>query len=165
MRCLADIASPLGITLVLENHFNTMTTGPRITHEIVEGIGRQNVKILYDQANICFLSGEDYTDCIDIQKGLIGYVHVKDLVFKNNNAGFKAGSVTHVTEEERAVSSRIPGEGILPWDKIIRLLNDTGYDGYLSLEYERRWHPKDLPLAEIGMKQGAHYLHDILRNL
>lgn len=165
MRQLADIAAPAGVSLVIENHFNTMTTGPKITRDIVAGINRSNVRILYDQANICFLSGEDYSDCIEIQKEYIGYVHVKDLIFKSGSLGFKASSVTHVNEDERMVSSRIPGEGILLWDKIVKLLRDTGYDGYLSLEYERRWHSQDLPLAEIGMKKGADYLRRILNTL
>lgn len=158
MRMLADDGAKAGVGLVLENHFNTMTTGPAITYDIVKEINKENVGILYDQANITFLSGEDYKECIDIQKDKIFYVHVKDFVFKEEGVKFLAGSVSHVKENERAVSSRIVGEGILPWPKIVKELYDIGYDGYLSLEYERRWHPQDLPLAEIGMKKGSDYL-------
>ena len=165
MRMLADEGAKVNVGLVLENHFNTMTTGPAVTYDTVKGIDRDNVGILYDQANITFLSGEDYRDCIAIQKDKIHYVHVKDLVFKQEGVRFSAGSVSHVNEAERAVSSRIVGEGVLPWPEILRGLHDTGYDGYLSLEYERRWHPQDLPLAEIGMKQSAEYLRRILQNI
>ena len=68
MRILADEAVQYNIRLVIENHFNTMTTGPEITYDIVSEIDRENVGILYDQANIGFLSGEDYEKCIEIQK-------------------------------------------------------------------------------------------------
>lgn len=165
MRTLADEAVQDGINLVLENHFNTMTTGPQITYDIVKEINRDNVGILYDQANISFLSGEDYERCIEIQKDKIYYVHVKDFKFKAEGMKFKAGSVSHVNEDERAVITRIVGEGILPWKKIIKRLHEIGYDGYLSLEYERRWHPMDIPEAAVGMVQSADYLKNILKEL
>lgn len=165
MRTLADEAKEYDINLVLENHFNTMTTGPQITYDIVKEIDRENVGILYDQANIGFLSGEEYEKCIDIQKDKIYYVHVKDFKFKKEGMKFKAGSVTHVNEDERAVVTRIVGEGIVPWKEILKKLNEIGYDGYLSLEYERRWHPMDIPEAAIGMVQSANYLRDILESL
>ena len=38
------------------------------------------------------------------------------------------------------------------------MLSDSGYDGWLSLEYERRWYPEQLPDAAIGMKKSAEYL-------
>lgn len=165
MRILADEAVQYNIRLVLENHFNTMTTGPEITYDIVSEIDRENVGILYDQANIGFLSGEDYEKCIEIQKDKIYYVHVKDFEFKAEGMKFKAGSVTHVNEEERAVVTRIVGEGVLPWRDIIKRLHEIGYTGYLSLEYERRWHPMDIPEAEVGMVKSADYLKDILKDL
>ncbi len=165
MQSLADEAAPFGINLVLENHFNTMVTGPQISYDIVKQINRQNVGILYDQANIGFLSGEDYRQCISIQKDKIYYVHVKDFVFKGENKEFVGGSVTHVKEEDRAVVTKIVGEGIVPWDEILPALKEIGYDGYLSLEYERRWHPMDIPIADIGMKKSAEYIRAILDSL
>lgn len=165
MRNLADEAIKYDVNLVLENHFNTMTTGPQITYDIVTEINRKNVGILYDQANIGFLSGEDYEKCIEIQKDKIYYAHVKDFKFKEEGMKFKAGSVTHVNEEERAVITRIVGEGIIPWREILKKLHEIGYDGYLSLEYERRWHPMDIPEASIGMVESANYLKDILKEL
>ena len=165
MRMLADEAKEKNVALVLENHFNTMTTGPQITYDIVSEIDRDNVGILYDQANIGFLSGEDYRKCIQIQRDKIFYVHVKDFKFKAEGIKFSAGSVTHVNEEERAVVTRIVGEGILPWKEIIYNLHEVGYDGYLSLEYERRWHPMVIPEAAVGMAKSAAYLREILGTL
>ena len=45
---------------------------------------------------------------------------------------------------------------------VVRFASELGYDGYLSLEYERRWHPMDIPEASVGMKAGADYLRKIL---
>ena len=56
---------------------------------------------------------------------------------------------------------RVVGEGIIEWPKILRRMKADGYDGWLSLEYERRWHPDDIPDASIGMKKSADYLKSI----
>jgi sugar phosphate isomerase/epimerase len=90
-------------------------------------------------------------------------VHVKDLVFKEDvELKFKSASVTHPVESERIVKSKIPGEGIIPWPGIIKKLKEMGFTGYLSLEYERRWYPQDLPPANEGMKKGLNYIRSII---
>ena len=45
--------------------------------------------------------------------------------------------------------------------EILRAVKARGYDGWLSLEYERRWHPDDIPDASIGMKRSLEYLRGI----
>ncbi len=163
MRELGDQAGKYGITLVLENHFNTMTFDAASTCKVIQAIDHPSVKALYDQTNITFLYGEPAEIALPMQKGIIAYVHAKDMVFTSPGAKFEAADVTHVSKEERHVRSKIPGEGIIPWDYIVRTLTEYGYDGYLSLEYERRWHPDDLPDAAIGMKQGSEYLKKLIQ--
>ena len=48
-----------------------------------------------------------------------------------------------------------------PQQKVAAHMKADGYEGWLSLEYERRWHPDDIPDASIGMKQSADYLKTI----
>jgi sugar phosphate isomerase/epimerase len=73
--------------------------------------------------------------------------------------------VEALPDEAKPTISRVVGEGILPWRDIIAELKRTGFEGWLSIEYERRWYPDLLPPAEIGMKAGAEALRSILRNL
>ena len=42
----------------------------------------------------------------------------------------------------------MPGEGNIPILPIVRQLLTDGYDGYFSLEWERKWHPE---LPDIGL--------------
>ena len=162
MRGLGDAAAKKGVTLVIENHFNTMTMSARQTADTIREIGHPNVKILYDQANLTFTGNEDWPKAVEIQKGLVGYMHVKDLVFKGQNRAFVGNDdVSHPDEDSRNVITRIVGEGIIEWPEILRHMKADGYDGWLSLEYERRWHPDDIPDASIGMKQSADYLKTI----
>ena len=44
-------------------------------------------------------------------------------------------------------------------------LKRTGYEGWLSIEYERRWYPDLLPPAKIGMQASAETLRRILHGL
>ena len=163
MRCLGDKAKEKGVTLVIENHFNTMTLTAHQSADTIREIDHENVKILYDQANLTFTCNEEYEEAIDIQKGLIGYIHVKDLIFKSRNKAFiSSNDVSHPDEDSRNVVTRIVGEGVLDWPAILDKVKQTGYDGWLSLEYERRWHPDDIPDASIGMKKSADYLKSIL---
>jgi sugar phosphate isomerase/epimerase len=165
MRTLGDHALKANVTLAIENHFNTMTVTAKETAEIVAEINHPAVKILYDQANLAFVGAEEYSEAIPLQEDLIALVHAKDLVFREGKGPFRASSVSHVSEDERTVNSMIIGQGILPWPDILESLCKHGYDGWLSMEYERRWHPQDLPLAEEGMLDGSRYLKQCLQEL
>lgn len=166
MRECGDYCSQYGIRLCLENHFGTMTTDAKTTAEIVRQIDHPNVGILYDQANIAFFPAEEYDEAIELQKDKIYYVHCKDLVYRGGVPQKpKFNMVSHVNEEDRTVHSRIPGQGILNWPGILRKLKEIGYDGWLSLEYERRWQQIDLPEASVGMPQAVKYIRGILETL
>ena len=100
-----------------------------------------------------------------LQRGQIVYVHVKDLVFVDRETPFRAAAVATVEASERSVRSRIVGQGEMDWFSILRGLKEQGYDGWLSLEYERRWHPQDLPPANSGMRESARYIRTLLAGL
>ena len=147
-----DYAAQYGIRLSIENHFGTMTTTAHRTMEVIKAIGHPNVGVLYDQANLAFFPAEEYEEALALQKDHIFYVHVKDLVYRGGKPQkFRSDSVSHISEEIRTVYSRFPGDGVLDWPAILRGLRDIGYDGWLSLEYERRWGKQDLPVATEGL--------------
>lgn len=161
MRFLGDKAAEKDVTLVIENHFNTMCVSARESADMIKEINHPNVRILYDQANLSFTGKEDYQEAIAIQQQYVAYMHVKDLVFKEGVA-FTSDEVSHPDESKRNVYTRIIGEGVVPWPEILKSVKEHGYDGWLSMEYERRWHPDDIPDASIGMKKGAEYLKTLL---
>lgn len=166
MRECGDYCAPRGIRLVLENHFGTMTTTATKTAAIISAINHPNVGVLYDQANIAFFPAEEYPEAIELQQNKIYYVHCKDLVYRGGTPQKpKFTMVSHVNEEDRTVYSRVVGEGVLDWPGIIRKLKEVGYDGWLSMEYERRWQPQDLPDARYGMKKGGDHIRSIIQSL
>ena len=161
MRRLGDVAARHGVKLVIENHFNTMTVSAKQSIDLSREIDHPAVGILYDQANLAFTGQEDYQTAIPLQTEKVYYMHVKDLEFKKDQTGFVSSDVSHPKEEERNVYTRIVGEGELDWPGILRMVKEYGYEGWMSLEYERRWHPDDIPDASIGMKKSAAYLRTL----
>lgn len=160
LRKLGDKAAAKGVTLVVENHFNTMAVSAKQGAKLIQDVDHPSVRILYDQANLTFTENENYEEAIRTQQQYVAYMHVKDLVFKQGVA-FTSSDVARPKEEERNVYTRIVGEGVLDWPEILRRVKAYGYDGWLSLEYERRWHPDDIPDASIGMKKSLEYLRTI----
>ena len=53
------------------------------------------------------------------------------------------------------------GDGILPHQEIFDVLKAGGYSGYLSLEWEKRWHP-DIPGPEIAFPHYLKYMKDLM---
>lgn len=162
LRTLAPDASAAGIRLCVENHFGTMTQSAAETARLVREIDHDAVRVLYDQANLTFAHDESYEEALRIQGDLIGHVHVKDLVFTDPNAPFQASETARVAASERTVRSRVVGDGVVPWADILSSLSALGYDDVLSLEYEYRWHPDDLPAPAVGFSRSAAVLRALL---
>lgn len=164
LYALAPEASAAGVRLCVENHFGTMTQSAAETARLVREVGHDAVRVLYDQANLTFAHDESYDEALRLQGDLIGHVHVKDLVFTDPDAPFRATETARVSASERAVRSRVVGDGVVPWADILPALATLGYDDVLSLEYEYRWHPADLPEPTIGFARAALAVRGILSN-
>ncbi len=55
----------------------------------------------------------------------------------------------------------VMGQGDLPHEQIYDVLKNDGYDGYLSLEWEKRWHP-ELPDPEMAFPQYVTYMKKLI---
>ncbi len=141
LRDLGGMASEMGVILLVENHPGTLAITGRQTAEIVSEVECPSVRILYDPANILCHSNEDWEESLELQQKMIAYVHVKD--FRMEDGRRKACP---------------PGEGDVPWTKIMRKLVGMGYDGDLSYEYEKKWFPDQLPDSRIGLGRGLAFI-------
>jgi len=165
VRGSAEVAAQAGVRLGFENHFNTLADSAKATVEVVRAVNHPAIGIVYDQGNLTMLGAEDYRETIPLQAPYLLHVHVKDLRFKDRLPEVTSGAVEALPADAKPTISVPVGEGILPWPEILAELKRTGYDGWLSIEYERRWYPEILPPAEVGMKAGADVVRRILMDL
>jgi len=56
------------------------------------------------------------------------------------------------------------GEGEIPVKEALRLLRERGYDAFVSVEWEKKWHP-ELPEPEVAFPQYLALLRDYVREL
>jgi sugar phosphate isomerase/epimerase len=142
-------AGDLGLRVGVENHQGTLAISARATLDLVEAAGSPHVGIVYDQANLDGLGAEGWEEALPMQYDHIVHVHVKD--FDRAGSGPAGGR-----------RARIVGEGIVAWPAILASLAARGYDGFLSLEYERKWHPDQLPPAAEGLPRCASFVRQCL---
>ena len=53
------------------------------------------------------------------------------------------------------------GEGDVPLGEMVSLLAEGGYDGYLTLEWEKKWHP-ELAGPEVALPAYARYMKSLI---
>jgi len=146
LREAADFAGGHGVRLAIENHRGTMAITARQTMEVIDAIGRPNVGVLYDQANLTQWRGEDYQEALELQWDCLFHVHLKDIA---------------ITDTQRR--AKLLGEGMIPCAEIVRALRDRGYDGYICFEYERRSRPDELPEPRTGFAACMEFVAAALR--
>jgi sugar phosphate isomerase/epimerase len=66
----------------------------------------------------------------------IYHVHIKDAAVRPDGLGGILGSHLRFGDPRRAWDFRSPGHGDVPFEEILRTLNDIGYRGPLSVEWE-----------------------------
>jgi sugar phosphate isomerase/epimerase len=157
MREAASHAADHGIGLNLENHDGTMADSAARTYEIWKRINAKNVGIVYDPANLIRDAKEAFPESLNVQLEAIRLVHVKDY-------SFVPGTARSALNEAGRRSVPV-GDGEVPWAGILPALKAHGYDGDLTLEYEMRWVPDQLPPTRIGVARSRDFLKAILARL
>lgn len=142
-REAAVIAADHGVTLAVETHGGQLTFSAAESREFVEAVDHPALGVLWDPYWVRVRGEEDLAQTIDLIGPRIVHVHAK-------NVRFDADGTRHTVMID---------EGELDWCAILAALADLGYDGYISDEYEKFWHPEELPEPEVGM---AHN-RDVLR--
>lgn len=162
LRIGGELAQQAAVKLAVENHQTTMTVSARKTMEVIRAVNLPNVGVLYDQVNLSHMHQEDVPEALELQRGRIIHVHVKDYVKKPGRERSTSNNVAFMPAEGRSIITKVVGAGIVPWARIIPALRATGYDGWLSLELEKRWYPDELPSEEEAFRRSAAFLKGLL---
>ncbi len=136
---LADIAKEKGtVTLLVET--NGVYADTKRLRALLDKVGRNEVAALWDLHHPYRYNGESGEQTVANLGTYIKYCHVKDSVMKD-------GSLTY----------SLMGEGDMPIKEMFAALKTIGYEGYMSLEWVKRW-ANNLCDAGIVIPQYANYM-------
>jgi len=138
-RRLAPLLDP-EVTVALETH-DDFASAARVA-ELLALVDDPSFAALWDLHHP-FRMGEQPEEVIGLLGGRIALVHVKDA--RRDGEGWQLVPL---------------GEGEVPVAESLAALRAAGYDGWVSVEWEKRWHP-ELAEPEVALPQHA----DILRRL
>ncbi len=138
LRRLIPIAEEKGVTLLVET--NGVYADTKRLCNLLNIAASDAAGALWDVHHPYRHAGESAGTTVQNLGAYIKYVHVKDSVF-----------------EEGKVSYRMMGEGDLPIGDFMSALRSINYDGYVSLEWVKRW-AKDLEDAGIVFPHFANYM-------
>ena len=144
-KLLCEYAAGKSVDILFETHrdFNSIETiGP-----IVQAMQNESqFGILWDVAAIDMVYGDDYTLFYNTVKQCLRFGHLKD----------------HTRRGDEFVLCEM-GEGDIPIKDIVKTLTQNGYEGYLSFEWEKKWHP-ELPDASEAFPAFIQYMHFLHEN-
>lgn len=125
LRRLAPVAADHGVTLLVETHDDWVRSD--VLRRLMEAVDSPAVGMVWDVHHPYRFGGEapDFT-WRELGRW-IRYTHWKDSKPDPQKPGRVIGC--------------LPGDGNLPLRQTFDVLKSGGYDGYLALEWERKWQP------------------------
>lgn len=136
---LVPAANAANITLLVET--NGVYSDTARLARLLGSVASDNVAALWDVHHTCRFGGETPEDTVQHLGTYIKYVHIKDSILA----------------PDKTIIYRLMGEGDLPIDEAMKALASINYDGYISLEWVKKW-SEDLEDAGIVIPHFAHYM-------
>ncbi|HEY5467106.1 MAG TPA: AMP-binding protein, partial [Clostridia bacterium] len=143
LRRLADRAAAAGVCILVET--NGVYADSARMRALLDLVAHPAVKVLWDVHHPIRFFGELPAHTFEVLGKDIAYVHVKD----------------SVREADGRIRYRMMGEGDLGVDDALDVLARNGYDGYVSLEWVKRW-SSDIEDAAVVFPQFANYMDRFL---
>lgn len=125
---LCAYAAPKGIDILLEVH-GDFTRAETFSALFARMADVTNFGLIWDVAHSDAPYGDDWLPFWRTIAPYTRHIHIKD----------------HRRSPKQLT---LPGEGDIPLMPILRQLSADGFDGCVSLEWERKWHPELPPIEE-----------------
>ena len=130
---IADKAKTYGIVTSIENHGFYVQNSERV-QRVILAVNRDNFRTTMDVGN--FLCVDEDPECAVLNNiGFASMIHFKDFHIRRNVTD-PAGFIK--TLHGRYLRGAVTGDGDVDLPAICRIIRNSGYDGYLSIEYEGR---------------------------
>jgi len=134
----ATVAEPLGVSVALETHDRFSSAA--LVAEVLEGLPAA-AAALWDIGHPHRI-GDGPERVLQLLSGRLAHVHLKDCRRQAAAGGWEL---------------TLLGEGEVPARACVDALRQAGYSGWLSVEWEKRWHP-ELAEPEVALPQFAEVL-------
>lgn len=131
-RIIADYAAPLGITTSVENHGYYIQHSDRV-QALVGLVDRPNFKTTLDVGNFLCVD-EEPAVAVQANIGIASMVHVKDFYYRKGTGSLGEGWFG--TSGGNWLRGAIAGHGDIDMPRVLRGVKESGYDGYISIEFE-----------------------------
>ncbi len=138
LKRLVPIAEAKGVTLLVET--NGVYANTKRLAELLNNVASDHIGALWDVHHPYRFAGESAGQTIQNLGAYIKYIHVKDSVVQDGRICYK-----------------MMGEGDLPIDDFMRALRSINYEGYISLEWVKRW-ASDLDDAGVVFPNFANFM-------
>jgi sugar phosphate isomerase/epimerase len=144
LRRLLKVAEKYNVTLLLETHDDWTNT--EYVAEVYNQVNSNHFKVLWDIHHPYRTIQEDPEYTMKNIEDSIAYTHWKD---------------SYLTDQtEKGFQLCILGEGDVPLEKIYKLLLKNNYDGYYTLEWEKKWWP-DIEEPELAFKAYSKFMREL----
>jgi len=131
-RRIADYAAQYGITTSIENHGYYVQASDRV-QAIVNEVARDNFRTTLDIGNFVCVDENPLVGVRNNAK-LASIVHVKDFYIRPATAA--PGDGWFRSANGAYLRGAIAGHGDLDTREALRIVKESGFDGYLSIEFE-----------------------------
>lgn len=131
-QIIADHATAHGITTSVENHGCYVQASDRV-QALIHAVDRPNFKTTLDVGNFVCVD-EDPLSAVKKNIPYASMVHIKDFYIRP--AHRNPGDGWFTSASGNFLRGAIAGQGDLDLWEILRTVKQSGYDGYLSIEYE-----------------------------
>lgn len=120
---LGDFAKGSKVKILMESHGKVIYKDMLL--KIMQSTESHNVGLIWDIWNMWSVTKEPPSEVFQTLKKYIFHTHIKDGLIENENHKYV-----------------LLGVGISPLKEAISLLQNGGYKGYYSFEWEKMWHPE-----------------------
>lgn len=121
---IGEEAAQAGVTITIEQHGGTLFASAGQILDLLRGVTNEYVGVVYDPGN-CLSEGYETPKVqVDMLRGLIKAVHVKNGMTKSAEGPCECLPCDQVRLDQ----------GLLSWPAIVGYLRGIGYENYLTLE-------------------------------
>jgi sugar phosphate isomerase/epimerase len=154
-RRIADYANQYEITTSVENHGYYVQASDRV-QALINQVDRPNYKTTLDIGNFMCVD-EEPTAAVRKNISYASMVHIKDFYLRP--AAHELAEGWFKTQSGNLLRGAIIGHGDIPMREVLRIIKQSGYDGYISIEFE------GLEDCKLGTRLGLEYVNKEWNNL